>query len=107
MRWGVLEETLEVGSREIPRLSRDRLPCIWMTPCKWEKLKYLGCILTSTDDDWLAVVKNIKIYRKKWAGMPQILGCEGVDARTSGLFNKALVQAVFLFGLETWVVTPI
>ena len=30
---------------------------------------------------------------------------EGDDAKTSGIFYVVLVQYVFLFGLETWVVT--
>ena len=38
--------------------------------------------------------------------MPRILRREGAAPRVSGFFFKALVQAVLLSGLETWVVTP-
>ena len=36
----------------------------------------------------------------------QILSREGADKRVSGNFFKAVVQAVLLFGAETWVLTP-
>ena len=36
--------------------------------------------------------------------MVNILGREGADKRTSVKFYVVLVQAVLLFGLETWVV---
>ena len=38
--------------------------------------------------------------------MTRILGREGADPRMSGLFFKAVIQAVLLFGSETWVLTP-
>ena len=31
---------------------------------------------------------------------------EGVDPKVLGHFYKAVVQAVLLFGEETWVITP-
>ena len=34
------------------------------------------------------------------------MGREGEDPCTSGTFDKAVVQATLLFGLETWVMTP-
>ena len=33
-------------------------------------------------------------------------GMGGADANMSGTFFKAVIQAILLFGLETWVVTP-
>ena len=38
--------------------------------------------------------------------MTRILGREGEDPRISGLFFKAVVQVVLLFGLETWLPNP-
>ena len=38
--------------------------------------------------------------------MARILRREGAEPRVSGFFFKAVVQAVLLFGTETWVVTP-
>ena len=38
--------------------------------------------------------------------MSRILSREGAKPRVFGFFFKAVVQAVLIFGLETWVVTP-
>ena len=57
------------------------------------------------DDDWLAVAKNFYRKRAVWRRMTRILSREGAAPRVSGFFFKAIVQAVLLFGLETWVVT--
>ena len=38
--------------------------------------------------------------------LENILGREGEDKRTAGRFYEAVVQAVLLFGSETWVLTP-
>ena len=38
--------------------------------------------------------------------MMRILSREGAEPRVSVFFFKAVVQAVLLFGEETWVVTP-
>ena len=38
--------------------------------------------------------------------MPHIISREGAAPRVSGLFYKAVVQSIMLFGAETWVVTP-
>ena len=39
--------------------------------------------------------------------MLHILSREGAVPQVSGFFFKAVVQAVLLFGAETWVVTPL
>ena len=67
-------------------------------------LKCLGVISTS-DDNWPSVVSNIREDRKKWAKLSRILGREGVDAKTLGVFYKPLVQVVLLFILDIWVMT--
>ena len=38
--------------------------------------------------------------------MVKILGREGAEKRTAGKLYVVVVQAVLLFGAETWVVTP-
>ena len=69
-------------------------------------LKCLGRFLAAMDDDWPEVIVNLKKARKSWARLLRILGWEGADARMSGRFYLAIVQAVLLFGAETWVATP-
>ena len=36
-----------------------------------------------------------------------ILRREGANPRVSGMFFKAVVQAIILFGFEMWVITPL
>ena len=69
-------------------------------------LKYLVRVLMSLDDDWLEVVGNLQKSRKSWARLPIILGMEGDSPMMSGIFFKAVVQAVLLFGAETWLMPP-
>ena len=68
--------------------------------------KCLGRVLTVGDDDWLAVVGNLGKAIKSWGRLSRMLSREGADLQVSGNFYKAVSQAVFLFGAETWVLTP-
>ena len=72
--------------------------------------KYLGWILVASDDYWSEVVGNLKKEWKSWAWMTRILGREVAIPRVSGMFFKAVVkavvQAVLLFGSDTWVMIP-
>ena len=68
--------------------------------------QYLGRVISSADDDWPAVVRNLSRSRAVWKWTTVILSREGAEPRLSVFFFKAVVQAVLLFGSETWVVTP-
>ena len=59
--------------------------------------KYLGRILSSSDDDGLAAEQNLRQARGKLWQIVNILGIEGVDWRTLGIFYVSVVKAV-LFG---------
>ena len=59
-----------------------------------------------TDYDWPAVVGNLIKACRQRAQLPRVLGREGEDAQTSGLFYVAILKATLLFGSETWEVTP-
>ena len=37
-------------------------------------LKYLGRVLTASDDYWTVVVVNLRKSRSQWARLPRILG---------------------------------
>ena len=67
--------------------------------------KYLGRILTETDDDWPAVVGNLGKARRSWGRLSRVLSREGADPKVSRVFYIALTYAVLLFGSETWVLT--
>ena len=69
-------------------------------------LNYLGRVLTTSDDDWPAVVANYWKAGSKWESLSMILGQEGSDGWTSEKNYKAVVQANLLFVSETWVMTP-
>ena len=69
-------------------------------------LKYLNYIITSLDDAWPELVGNLNNVMKRWVWLLIILRREGVNPRVSGMFFKAVVQVVLLFGSEMWVMTP-
>ena len=64
------------------------------------EFKYFGRVLNASDDNWSEVMGNLRKARKWWSHMLMILGRERVDPRTSGIFYKAVVQAILLFGAE-------
>ena len=63
-------------------------------------------MLSPTENYWPVVGQNLWRARGKWGHLMKILRREGVDKRTEGRFYLAVVQAVLLFGSETWVLTP-
>ena len=69
-------------------------------------LKYLNYIITSLGDAWPELVGNLHNARKIWVRLLIILRREGANPKVSGMFFKAVMQAVLLFGLEMWVMTP-
>ena len=52
------------------------------------------------------MVRNLHREEQKWARLSRVLVREGADARTSGIIYVVVVQAVLLYGSETWVMTP-
>ena len=70
------------------------------------EFKYVGRVLTASDDYWPSAVANLRKACQKWDQVSRILGWEGSDAMTLCTFYKAVVQALLLSGLETWVTTP-
>ena len=68
--------------------------------------RYPVRVILAAEDDWPEVVKNLSWSRAVWRRMTRILSREGVAPWVSGFFFKAVVQAVLIFGSETWVVNP-
>ena len=60
-------------------------------------------MLDRSDDDWPAVLRNIRKARQMWVRLRKMLRREGVDISVSEKFYHALIQAVLLFGGDTWV----
>ena len=68
--------------------------------------KYLWQVILATENDWPTVVRNLARAKKVWSRMSRIISREGATPQVSGLFFKAVIQTVMLFGAETWVVNP-
>ena len=62
--------------------------------------------MTALDEDFPAVVGNLRKGQKIWARLTRIIGREGASPRVLVVFFKVVVQASLLFGSETWVMTP-
>ena len=73
-----------------------------------EMFKYLGRLMAMDDNDVPAVRSNIKKARGCWAriSISRVLRAENTNPRVAGMFYKAVVQAILLFGSETWSLTP-
>ena len=69
------------------------------------ELRYLGRLLTATEDNWPVVDGNIKKAWRIWGRLAKVLGREGADPKVSRTFYIAVTQAVLLFGADTWVLT--
>ena len=91
----IIRANLEASERRF-MVAGSELECV-------ESFRYLGRPLSATDSDWLAIRRNLNRARQKWAMISRILSREGATPRVSGLFYKAVVQSVLLYGSETWV----
>ena len=67
--------------------------------------RYLGRPLDQTDDDWPVVRRNIMHVRLVWGRLGTLLQQEGADPRVAAMFYRAVVQAILLYGSETWVLS--
>jgi len=67
--------------------------------------RYLGRWMTADDSNAMAVSQNILKAQMRWGQLCQVLTQCGASRRVMGMFYKATVQAVLLFGAETWTLT--
>ena len=67
--------------------------------------RYLGRWMTADDSDVMAVSQNILKARMRWGQLCRVLTWRGASRKVMGMFYKATVQAVLLFGAETWTLT--
>jgi hypothetical protein len=71
-----------------------------------EVFRYLGRLIVYDDADNQAMRSNLRKARGCWARISRVLRAENATARTCGMFYKATVQAVLLYGNETWNLSP-
>lgn len=69
------------------------------------EFKYLGRVLHNTDLDDAAVALNLRKARTCWNFIHRILRSDGCTPHVMAYFYKTIVQAVLLFGSETWVLS--
>jgi len=72
-----------------------------------EVFKYLGRLLAYDDNDSQAVRGNLKKARGVWARLSRTMRAENASPRVCGVFYKATVQSILLFGSETWNLSPV
>ena len=72
-----------------------------------EVFKYLGRLIAGDDADTQAMRLNLRKARGVWARVSRVLRAENASPWTSGMFYKAIVQAVLLYGSETWSLLPL
>ena len=63
--------------------------------------KYLGRVISVTDNNWPALVSNLARAKNFWSRMLHILIREGAAPRVSGFFFMAVIHGVLLFIAET------
>jgi len=67
--------------------------------------QHLGWLLACNNNDWPAIQTQLKNACSPWGSVSRILIREGATPRVSGMFHKAVVNAVLLCGCESWVLT--
>ena len=70
-----------------------------------EVFQYLGRLVSYTDDDQQAMRSNLMKGRRTWARISRVLRAENAEPRVCGMFYKATVQAIVLYGSESWNLT--
>ena len=61
--------------------------------------------MTENDKDHHAMTWQLTRAKRKWGRFSAILRSQGVKPRVMGYFYKAVVQAVLLYGSESWVLS--
>ena len=69
------------------------------------QFRYLGRIFDAHDDDRMCIQDNLRKARQRWNAIAKILKVEGSNAKTMATFYLTIVQAVLLYGADSWVVT--
>ena len=95
-----------LGPQSDSRRAREQVFHVRGVPLETVRtFKYLGRHLSADNDDWPAVLANIRKARSRWALVRKVLVRDTASPRVSGYFYKAVVQSVLLYGAETWVLT--
>ena len=66
---------------------------------------YLGRPLAADDQDDIAISHNLAKARNTWGRLRPILAANGATPKIMARFYLAIVQAILLYGSETWVLS--
>jgi hypothetical protein len=72
-----------------------------------EVFKYLGWLLAHDDNDTQAMQANLATACKSWGQVSCVLKAKNTLPKVCGMFYKATVQAVLLFGSELCKLSPL
>ncbi len=72
-----------------------------------EVFKYLGRLLAYNNNDARAVTRILEKARGVWASLSCTIRAENASPHVCGIFYKATVQSILLFGNETWNLSPV
>jgi hypothetical protein len=70
-----------------------------------EVFKYLGRLLAQDDNNAQVIRQQLRKARGVWARVGQVLRGENVGPRIAAKFYTSVIQAVLLYGSETWNLT--
>ena len=70
-----------------------------------DEFKYLGRKVSCKDSDWPTVNWNLKRARAVWGKIGRILSNERASPKAMASVYKTVVQAVLLYGSESWTLT--
>ena len=70
-----------------------------------QEYKYLGQMLTENDINTKCIKSQICQAQARWICVAKILKREGANARTMARFYLAVVQAVLLYGADSWTIS--
>ncbi len=71
-----------------------------------EVFKYLGWLISFDDADKQAMGSKLRKAQGCWSQVSHVLRSENATPKMCGMFYKATVQAVLLYGSETWSLSP-
>lgn len=95
-----------MGQRDLNRASQDmgfKVEEVGMEQVAI--FKYLGRPVTQDNDDWMTVYHNLAAARQKWGRIRASITKEISSRKTMENFYKAVVQAILLYGSESWYLT--
>ena len=69
------------------------------------EFRYLGRVLAEDDCDTPCIQVQLQRARRRWRDVARVLKREGANARAMATFYIAIVQAVLLYGADSWTIT--